>query len=228
MDIEKFNKKLQYKIAKAKALEKKNQLEDAIEAWIDISEYVLHASKAKGLEFSYKSMLIEKTEGIIDHIKELKLKLAGYDRKEIELAQSYLDESKNVETGSSPEIEASAEETIGKGFEENVVKQNVEVVEESEFKNMPEGFKEIKATKDFKIITPHDQEYVKNLITDEPNTSNLKPDENINEKKGITKLDSREFRKSKKEGVGYCFACGSEVPLNAKTCPTCQAKLDEE
>ena len=72
MDISKFNQELAYKVAKANGLEKNNRVKEAIKVWIEITEMVLKMSKLPKLEFSFRSMLIERTEQIIKHIKDLK------------------------------------------------------------------------------------------------------------------------------------------------------------
>ncbi|MFW9930356.1 MAG: hypothetical protein ACFFD1_13250, partial [Candidatus Thorarchaeota archaeon] len=72
MDISKFNQELAYKVARATGFEKNQRLKEAIQEWIEITEMVIKISKLPKLEFSFRSMLIEKTEQIINHIKELK------------------------------------------------------------------------------------------------------------------------------------------------------------
>ncbi|MCK4687784.1 MAG: hypothetical protein KAT66_06625, partial [Candidatus Lokiarchaeota archaeon] len=72
MDISKFNKELGTKIAIAKSLEKSNEITAAIKLWVEISEMTLRFSKSQNLDFSFKNMLIKKTEGLIQHIKNLK------------------------------------------------------------------------------------------------------------------------------------------------------------
>ena len=79
MDIAKFNQELSYKVAKANGLEKHKRFQEAIDLWLDISEMALNASKTPKIEVYYKSMLIEKTKQIINHIKDLKSRL--YEQK---------------------------------------------------------------------------------------------------------------------------------------------------
>ncbi|MHA1804602.1 MAG: hypothetical protein ACTSU4_08715, partial [Promethearchaeota archaeon] len=74
MDVARFNKILKDKIATAKRLENHGELQDAIKRWLEISELALQASKRSDIEFKFKAMLIKKTEQIIDHVKDLKLK----------------------------------------------------------------------------------------------------------------------------------------------------------
>ena len=72
MDISKFNQELAYKVARATGFEKNKRIKEAIQEWIEITEMVIKISKLPKLDFSFRSMLIEKTEQIINHIKELK------------------------------------------------------------------------------------------------------------------------------------------------------------
>jgi len=72
MDISKFNKELGYRVAKAQGFEKNNKIQEAIEEWLGISDLVLNVTKTPNLNFSYKSMLIEKMKQIMEHVKMLK------------------------------------------------------------------------------------------------------------------------------------------------------------
>ncbi|MFW9947283.1 MAG: hypothetical protein ACFFDX_10700 [Candidatus Odinarchaeota archaeon] len=215
MDIAKFNKELGYRVAKATGFENNNKINKAIDEWIEISEMVIRASKTPNLEFSFRSMLIEKTKQIIEHIKSLKLKLAG-ERKlaiieKVTNAQEEVEVSdNNIESRiDSTKFEVTPEEEIE---EESLTKKEPEVVERSEFKNLPKGFKEIKAPEEFKIITPHDKNYVKK-ITAEDKTD------------GSISKHSREGKKSKNkssdQNKGNCFACGEQVKVGTKICPHC-------
>ena len=233
MDIQKFNKKLEHDILKARGLENKKKLSEAVEAWIGISEYVLRASREKGLNFAYKSMLIEKTEKIIDHVKDLKLKIAGYDRKEIELAEDYLLGKNKTEVENEQKLETKAQvkdEVPANSEESDIITKPVDIIEHTEYKNMPEGFKEIKASEKFKIITPHDEDHVKNLIKQESISESPNIESNLNEEMASDQESERfNFKSSKKkEGMRFCFACGNKVSLKAKTCPSCNANLEDE
>ncbi len=64
MDITKFNTQLGAKIAKAKSYEKNGDKESAIKLWIEISEMTLNFSKSPDLDFSFRNMLINRTEQI--------------------------------------------------------------------------------------------------------------------------------------------------------------------
>ena len=72
MDITKFNKELKVKVALAKSLEKRNEIESAIKLWFEISEMTLNYSKSRGIDTTFKNMLINRMKGILEHIKNLK------------------------------------------------------------------------------------------------------------------------------------------------------------
>ena len=90
MDITKFNKELSYKVAKANGLEKNHKLQEAIDIWLEISDMAIQFSKRPNLEFSYKSMLIEKTKQIIAHIKELKAEIIDH-KNIIQLVKNHIE-----------------------------------------------------------------------------------------------------------------------------------------
>jgi len=213
MDISKFNKELSYKVAKANGFEKNNKIQEAIDEWLAISEMVLRASKTPSLEFSYKSMLIEKTKQIIEHIKSLKKELEGYKEHISYIDDNLYDEEipieeENLKTDLSdldiPNLTDGASTVQHKEF----------ASEHSELKNLPKGFKEIEATNDFEIITPHDKEYVKNLLNQDVDMSVFKHGD---EDSSVTPPN----RIKRKDRELICFACGSELAINAKTCPNC-------
>lgn len=228
MDISKFNKELSYKVAKANGLEKNNKILEAIDEWVEITEMVLRVSKSPKLEFSYKSMLIEKTKQIIEHIKTLKLKLRGYIKEEYHIEEDYIEEEaiqeenlsheKVEEKGNLSDLESS--KLNGQIDNEDKVKENSESksFKGSELKDLPKGFKEIEAPKDFEIITPHDKEYIHQILSKDVDMSLFKHGEDLlsKDKKGetsikpINRLDDR-----------ICFACGIELPPNVKRCPNC-------
>ncbi|MFW9950095.1 MAG: hypothetical protein ACFFKA_08220 [Candidatus Thorarchaeota archaeon] len=219
MDIAKFNKELSYKVAKANGLEKNNKLKEAIIIWVEISEMALKMSKSPNLDFSYRSMLMEKTEQIITHIKDLKLRLSG--RKEIKPSlkttisskREYIDEEEEISKVESFTPKNSLTKLNDKGKEGNII-------ETSDIKNLPIGFKEIKASQDFNIITPHDENYVKEML-------NKEVDMNIfSYNKPKEKPSSRiEFESPEDKSKMICFACGTEIPSNSLKCPTCGAEL---
>lgn len=202
MDIAKFNKELSYRVAKATGLENNNKIKEAIDEWVAISEMVIKTSKTPNIEFSYKSMLLDKTKQIIEHIKSLKLRLTGGKKVAMIEEISDLREENDVQSPNVEERSASKEE-----IEDNEIddQKPIKIVEESAFKNLPKGFKEIEATKDFEIITPHDKDYIKKIISQD--------------QKDIHK--SEEPKTPLDQNKLICFACGKELPSNTKVCPQC-------
>lgn len=219
MDITNFNKELSYKVAKANGLEKNHKLQEAIDIWLEVSDMAIQFSKRPNLEFSYKSMLIEKTQQIIDHIKELKVEIIDHRAKITQL--SGINPPQTIPKPEQIPSEPPTEKKNDKLEKEEEQEPHVEIIENSDLKNLPIGFKEIKAEKDFKIVTPHDQDYIKNLIKKEPELA--KPKEKKEPEPGRIKLDQ-----PKDKNTEFCFACGAQVPANSKKCPTCGTKLDED
>ena len=211
MDIAKFNKELGYRVAKATGLENINKIEEAIEEWIAITEMVIKASKTPNLEFSYRSMLIDKTKLIIEHIKSLKLKLSG-EITIIEDVSEYQEEN-DIQT-------IKAEDTIGsKEYNKDVSEVDSQkpietnIVEKSEFKNLPKGFTEIEASKDFEIVTPHDKDFIQKILSeDQPDMNDFK----YKKEKNQIPIDQNKT---------ICIACGVELPFGTKICPRCGTKL---
>ncbi len=223
MDIKKFNKVLSTKIAKAKSFERNGDLEIAIELWIEISDLTLKASKQPEIDFTYRHMLISKTEQIIDHVKELKNPKKEVPIVENEIVQDELIELPEVKDGINPEevnsnqieVEDFKEDLSQKGNE--MVKTKHKIIEDSEVKNIPNGIKEIEPSKDFKIITPHDPNYVEKI------------------EKLSKEVDMNAYKKPKGNASSQdkilgdkriCFACGAILPPKAEICTECGTKLD--
>ena len=207
MDIAKFNKELSYRVAKATGLENNNKIIDAIDEWVKISEMVIRVSKSPKLEFSYKSMLIDKTKQIIEHIKSLKLQLV----KERKIAAI----EKTTEIREKAEIYDENVETEVSKIDPNI---NNDIIEDSEFRNLPKGFKEIKATKDFEIVTPHDKNHIEKVKRE-----GMSIDEKKNSR--INQMPEIKLNQDLKSNKVICFACGAELPINTKVCPDCGTTL---
>jgi len=221
MDITKFNKELGTKIAIAKSLEKSNEITAAIKLWVEISEMTLRFSKSQNLDFSFKNMLIKKTEGLVQHIKNLK------SGKIIEDISGEEIEPKVEETPDQEIIDAvSSEESYSEDFltdDEEVSKEieskDVKFIEDSELQNLPDGFKEIQPKKGFKIITPHDNNYVKKVLKKDIDMSIFTPKKGEN---GQTQNQGKiELEQPKDNNKVICFACGAELPAKTKICPDC-------
>lgn len=221
MDIAKFNKELGTKIVIAKSLEKSNEITAAIKLWVEISEMTLRFSKSQNLDFSFKNMLIKKTEGLIQHIKNLK------SGKIIEDISGEEIEPKVEETPDQEIFDAViSEESYSEDFltdDEEVSKEieskDVKFIEDSELKNLPDGFKEIQPKKDFKIITPHNNNYVKKVLKKDIDMSIFTPKKGEN---GQTQNQGKiELEQPKDNNKVICFACGAELPAKTKICPDC-------
>ncbi len=221
MDIAKFNKELGTKIAIAKSLEKSNEITAAIKLWVEISEMTLRFSKSQNLDFSFKNMLIKKTEGLIQHIKNLK------SGKIIEDISGEEIEPKVEETPDQEIIDAvSSKESFNEDFltdDEEVSKEiesrDVKFIEDSELQNLPDGFKEIQPKKGFKIITPHDNNYVKKVLKKDIDMSIFTPKKGENDQ--TQNQGKIELEQPKNNNKVICFACGAELPAKTKICPDC-------
>ena len=224
MDITKFNKNL------ANAYEKNNRIQDAIDTWVEISEMALNASKTPNLDFSYRSMIIKKAQQIIEHIKELKAKIKKSIEPSTSLIDDAFDEELFQESDSSEEIiyeemeqKSPKAASISKEINNNDIpkKDNeIKFVEDNDFKNLPKGFKEIEASEDFEIVTPHDKDYVEKIIKQDINMSIFKHD-----KQNSQPQQHIELEQPKDDKKIVCFACGTISPSNTKICPNCGTEL---
>ena len=230
MDITKFNKNLAEKVAKANAYEKNNRIQDAIDSWVGISEMALNASKTPNLEYSYKSMIVKKAKQIIEHIKDLKAKI----QKPIDPSSLLIDdafdeepfhERDSFEEKFYEETEQKSPKAIIKSKEINYKEipkkdNEIKIVENSEFKNIPKGFQEIEAPKDFEIISPHDKDYIEKIIEQDIDMSIFK-----HNKQDSKSQQHIELEKPKDDKKIVCFACGTISASNTKICPNCGTEL---
>ena len=223
MDIAKFNKELKTRVALARGLEKRNEIDSAITLWLEISEITLKYSKSRGIDATYKIMLINRTKGILEHVKNLK---AGQVEKILfeEEEEAYIQDEEIQKAETSEIIEKenlSPEKKEKKGIRpsEPVQKNETEIEEEPNFKNIPKGFKEIKTSTDFKIVTPHDENYVKKHLSQEENPSQ--------QQKILPEQNRFEFDQPEDSEHLICFACGYDKNMkDAKTCGSCGTKLN--
>jgi hypothetical protein len=220
MDITKFNKELAYKVAKANGLEKNHKLQAAIDVWLEISDMAIMFSKRPNLDFSYKSMLIEKTKQIINHIKALKAEIIDH-RGKIRVLDSINPPSNIPEPEPIPIEPTDAPKEGNDAPLSEEKEEDIQIIEDTDLKNLPIGFKEIKPKEDFKIITPHDKDYIKNLISKEPDLAKNKKDEGQDQKR-------IELDKPKDKRKVICFACGTEVSSRVKKCPNCGTELKQD
>ena len=225
-----FNKELSYKVAKANGLEKVHKYQESVDLWLEITEMTLKASKAPNLSFSYKSMLIDKTKQMIEHIKTLKQKLVSQRRVEqrIEqkpILQKTVSEIENKPTLNEIDIKSVSDSTSKiSNKPESMITQDdikeVKVIKNSEIENLPIGFKEIEPSQEFKILTPHDKDYVKKLISQDHSLDSSKP-----EKKEVSLPKKIVPDPPSDKSKIICFACGSEIPANSEVCSTCGTNL---
>ena len=229
MDITQFNKELGTKIAIAKRFEKKGDIQAAIQEWMDISEMAINFSKSPKIDASFKHMIITRTQGIFSHIKELK---ASQSQKEIvEEDLSYLEEELE------PEI--SPDNTINENIfkkEEQVIQESTmnktqshesKIIENTEFKDLPKGFKEIQPTEDFTIITPHDEDFVKKQHAIAEDSEYFKSLKQSNSEEDAEHSERIDFEQPKDGKSLICFACGHEQNApNAKVCKNCGTELN--
>jgi ribosomal protein L40E len=221
MDIAKFNQELSYKVAKANGLEKNKKFQEAIDLWLDISEMALNASKTPKIEVYYKSMLIEKTKQIINHVKYLKSKL--YEQKGItplKTTELKPNEEKFEEKTEITQTELSDSSIVSNETETPKEISETKIIESNDIQNLPIGFKEIETSEDFTIITPHDKDYVKKLVSQDHDISVF-----THEDKEVKAHTHNEPVQSINKSKIICFACGSEVPANSKVCRTCGTNL---
>ncbi|MBY8983091.1 MAG: hypothetical protein KGD57_09090, partial [Candidatus Lokiarchaeota archaeon] len=155
MDISKFNKELGYRVAKAQGFEKNNKMHEAIEEWLGISDLVLNVTKTPKLNFSYKSMLIKKMKQIMEHVKMLKAQIYVPKTEPVDLEEEYSTEE---------QITLTQDEKESYLLDPSLGATKPKVLNDSEFKNIPKGFKEIEAPKDFKIIAPHDEDFINKIL----------------------------------------------------------------
>ena len=220
MDIAKFNQVLKTKVVIAKGYEIRREIDSAVKLWLEISEMTLNFSKSRKISANYKSMLIERTTSIIKHIKDLK---AGQIEKVIfdeevliqkEQSQEYTTSERNLE---EPKNVTPLENNP---FEDNT-KSNV--LEQSEFNNLPQGFKELQTSETFKILTPHDGKYVEKVLNREKGLNGEIKKES--EQTPTSEEERFDFDQPVENQTLICFACGNSNEKSAKICKSCGTEL---
>ena len=221
MDITKFNQELKGKVALARGYEKRKEIESAIKQWLEISEMSIKYSKSRNINPSYKNMLLIRTKGILEHIKDLK---AGQVEKILFEEDEYIpeeevQEEKKSEITEKEKFVPQKEETEKIIPSEPVEKKETKLEEESNFKNISEGFREIQSSSDFKIVTPHDEDYIKKRLSQETNPSHRQ--------EILPKQETLDFEQPEDSENLICFACGFDKnPKNAKICNNCGITLN--
>ena len=227
MDIATFNKELGIKIARAKGLERNNNIKAAIKLWLDISEMALRFSKSRNLDASFKNMIINRTQGIFTHVKNLK---ANQDKVE-KIIDEVLSQEEIPLLEHPLEIEKNEKSVFSKPEKQetnhpNSTTYSHKIVENSEFEKIPKGFKEIQVPEEFKIITPHDDNYVKKRLSQVKKKDLSTPKKEGSKGDRLQPSEDRiEFDQPENGKTLICFACGTENPIIAKTCKSCGTKL---
>ncbi|TXT57176.1 MAG: hypothetical protein BAJALOKI2v1_520003 [Promethearchaeota archaeon] len=248
MNLSKFNERLSKAVRLAKRHENLGNRKSAIEAWLKVSDMTLKASKSPRIESDYRNMLIQKTEQIIAHVKELKKPKPQETTVSTEARKSVKEKNDEDIFDEFPEIEdvgkvekKEEEKQIDKDLgDEKKEKENqkpdinIEEIKNSDVKNIPPGFKEIKAPEDFKIITPHDPDYVKNQQNKQVDMSIFKRNKEKSESNNLNEAsedpepptdDEILLDEEDKQGNVICFACGSENPPGSSKCKDCGTEL---
>ncbi len=231
MDITQFNKELAGRIATAKRYEKTGEINLAIKLWLEISEMTISLSKNPKLEASFRNMLMNRTKGIFEHVRILKS-----DQLEEEL---YIDNVEPPQEFSC--IETSSETIQGEGEDEDVHGQesseitdirsntdsNTKIIEESDLKNLPKGFKEIQTSEDFEIITPHDKDFMKKQLDKALDSDYFKAKKQGSSEEGSKPPERVDFERSEDLKNKICFACGYDKnSVKDKVCKNCGTNLD--
>jgi len=246
MNVSQFNQALSTLINKAKLAENHNNLDDAIKGWVKVSEFALKASKNPKFDSTYRKMLMDKTEGIIQHIKELKQIKNQPKRKKKRREKPAIDEEtrekmdealkeplpktpKEIpkEENKEPkeiEIDQQEDTEMTKIKKRKPKRPNLDIIEDSEFKNLPEGVKEVKTSEDFEIITPYDADAVKKRLTQDVDMSALQPNKDGKHNE-LDSSPSQNTKLRKGDQKIICFACGQENPPGAKKCVNCGTEL---
>lgn len=229
MDITQFNKELGKKIAIAQRFERKGDIEAAIQQWVDISQMALNFSKSPKISASFKNMIISRTKGIFAHIRNLK---ANRFKEEIS--------SEDLET---PDV-VIVEEIPSQLFQKEKLPLNekeldktqvinstnnskAKIIKDSDLKNLPKGFKEIKPTKEFKIITPHDKDFVKKQYARAKEIEMIKLKKQESSEEDQQPTTSIDFVELQNNNNLICFACGYDKnTLNDKKCKNCGTDLN--
>ena len=153
---------------------------------------------------------------IMEHVKMLKAQIYVPKAEPIDLEEEFSSEDHVTLTQDEkesflldPKLGATKSKT-----------EKPKIINDSEFKNIPKGFKEIEASKDFKIIAPHDEEFVNKIL-------NMDVDRHVEQESPPKKSDDiiTPFEPSKDGDSEFCFACGAEVSPNQEKCPSCGTNL---
>lgn len=227
MDITQFNKELGKKIAIAKTYEIKGDIQAAIQQWVEIAEIALNFSKSPKIDPIFKNMIIRRTKGILAHIKNLK---ESQIKEEIYIENSQAPQEIS-DTEVLPEIAQTEEPHLHEEKIDEISaikstnKSQLSIIEDSELKNLPKGFKEIETSDEFTIITPHDEDFVKKQHAKvSENVKPVKQKASEEDPKPVTRVD---FEQPKNGNNLICFACGYDKnAIKDKVCKNCGIELN--
>lgn len=226
MDITQFNKDLATKIASAKRYEKNRDIKLAIKLWLEISEMTISLSKNPKLDASFRNMLMNRIKGIFEHVKILKSEQLEKDIYIENNSALY----KSSELGSSfkNKSEISQEQEINERTDSNLINnRSKKITEDSDLKNLPEGFKEIDTSEDFEIITPHDKDFVQKQLDKALDSAYFKIKKKEGSERAYKQPKKLNFDQPKDGKNKICFACGYDKNLiKDKICRNCGTNLD--
>ncbi|MDX1798491.1 MAG: hypothetical protein R3255_07570 [Candidatus Lokiarchaeia archaeon] len=229
MDITQFNKELTSRITTAKRCEKNGEIKLAIKLWLEISEMTISLSKNPKLDASFRNMLMNRTKGIFEHVRNLKS-----DQLKEELyyeGSEALPEVSEIEESIDPIQSESENQYIEESDQETISSSNsgrtMKVIENSDLKNLPKGFKEIETSGDFEIITPHDKDFVKKQLDNALNSKFSKKHVQGDSEEDSLPQKRVDFEQPKDGNYKTCFACGyDKLSVKDKVCKNCGTNLE--
>lgn len=200
-----FNEKLKDLVDKAKGYDNLKNYKKSIKAWIEISEFCLKFAGDPKIDITYKNMLVKKIRNIINHVKSLKLKMQQKEQKIIELEEKKI----SALIYDLPEPPIGEPEALDSSVDNGTIKDDIissdqKVKSIQELKNIPNGFKQIKAkTYDFKTIIPK------------------------NQSRPMVNLEKESLKKENKlkKPTRSCPFCGGEIGIDEKLCSHCGTPL---
>ena len=148
-------------------------------------------------------------------------------KSRIEYLEEQLESGISSEKKIVKDISSKEEQVNQKTIMDSTEIKKTEVIKDSEFKDIPKGFKEIQASEEFTIITPHDENFVKKqrAITEE--SDYLKSLKQSPSEQDAEPTDRIDFEQPKDGKSLICFACGHDKNApNAKVCKNCGTKLN--
>ncbi|MFX0004099.1 MAG: hypothetical protein ACFE9C_04580 [Candidatus Hodarchaeota archaeon] len=226
MDITQFNKELANRVATAKRYEKSGDIKLAVKLWLEISEMAISLSKNPKLDASFKNMLMNRVKGIFEHVRILK---SGEESYTDYVAPSK--HSSQVEKSVKP-IQSESETYLDQEINDinnsnSEAYSSPKIIEDSDLKNLPKGFKEIETSEDFEIITPHDKDFVKKQLDKALDSNYFKQQKQGGEGVSSELQKKNDFEQPKDGKYKICFACGYDKNLiKDKICKNCGTNLD--